>query len=206
MNNTILSTISNFSYSVFTTADISRLSGKSASAVTQGLNNLQKQGAVFKIRRGVWAASGEISPYSAIQKVFPGGRVYLSFISALHLQGIIQQIPQVVTLASTFHSRTVNTSLGVFETHRITPEFFDGFDWYKESESFLIAEPEKALVDCLYISAGKNKKFGDFPELYFSKDFSVKKVKNWAAKIPGKSRQSYVRKKIKRIETQYFNR
>nr|MDA3793539.1 type IV toxin-antitoxin system AbiEi family antitoxin domain-containing protein [Elusimicrobiota bacterium] len=135
MNNTILSFIKDLSQPVFTTDDITRISGKSASAVTQGLNNLQKQGAVFKIHRGLWTdvTSREISPYTAIHKMFPSGRVYLSFISALHIYGIIEQIPRVITLAATFHTRTVNTSVGVFETHQIMPVFFKGFDWYKKT-------------------------------------------------------------------------
>ena len=62
--------------------------------------------------------------------------------------------------------------------------------------SFLIAEPEKALVDSLYISAYKGKRYGRFPELHFPKTFSFKKVKEWINKIPSQTTREYVRKRL----------
>ena len=127
------------------------------------------------------------------------GRVYVSFISALHLYGIIEQIPQAVTLASTAHTKAISTKLGVFYVHRIAPSFFKGFDWYKGKGSFLIAEPEKALVDCLYLSARKKNQFGYFPELSFPKSFSFNKAKKWASQIPDAKIRVSVLKKLKAI-------
>ena len=69
------------------------------------------------------------------------------------MHGIIEQIPQVVTLASTAHTSTLRTKTGVFSVHQIAPVLFDGFDWYKGEGNFLIAEPEKALADYLYFVA-----------------------------------------------------
>jgi len=171
------------------------------SAATQSLNNLVKEGIIVKICRGVWAEAGDtmISPYAAIPYLFPEHRAYVSFISALHLHGIIEQIPQVTTLASTAHARTIHTALGVFYVHRITPSFFTGFGWYKENGNFLIAEPEKALVDSLYLSAYKKKRFGHFPELNFPKSFSFKKARSWANSIPSRTTRSYVNKRLEEI-------
>jgi len=73
----------------------------------------------------------------------------------LHIYGIIEQIPQVVTIASTAHSKTIKTKIGTYVIHRISPYFFKGFDWHKGTGSFLIAELEKALIDSLYLSACK---------------------------------------------------
>jgi hypothetical protein len=63
------------------------------------------------------------------------------------------------------------------------PFFFFGFNWKKDGEEFLIAEPEKALADCIYISTYKKKQFSNFPELYFPKEFSFKKVEKYLEKI-----------------------
>lgn len=183
---------------VFTTYELAAVSGKSISATTQALNFLEREGLIIKIYRGIWAEAGNkhLSPYTVIPFLFPRHRVYMSFISALHLYGIIAQIPQVITLASTTHTKNIHTKIGTFNIHQIATLFFDGFGWYKGTGNFLIAEPEKALVDSLYISACKKKQFRYFPELYFPKSFSFKKAKEWAKRITASNISSYVQKKI----------
>ena len=183
---------------VFTTFELAALSGKSLSAATQALNFLAGEGLIFKIYRGIWTEAGSkgLSQYTIIPFLFSRSRAYVSFISALHLHGIIEQIPQVITLASTAHSKVVRTKMGTFSVHRIAPSFFCGFNWYRGTGSFLIAEPEKALVDSLYLSGFKKKQFGYFPELRFPKSFSFNKVKKWIKKIPDSKIRSNVQKKI----------
>jgi len=143
-----------------------------------------------------------LSPYSIIPFLFPRYRAYVSFISALHLYDIIEQIPQTITLASTSHSKTIVTKLGTFSVHQIVPSFFTGFDWYKNNGDFLIAEPEKALVDCLYLSACKKKQFSYFLELHFPKSFSFKKAKEWVKKIPNSKASIFALKKLRDIQKQ----
>ena len=184
--------------SVFTTHEVVTISGKSASTVIQCLNRLAQQGLLMKVYRGVWVEQGarQISGFEMIPCLFPRTRVYVSFVSALHLHGIIEQIPQVITLASSSHTRTIHTKGGVFSVHQVAPDFFEGFDWYKGDGSFLIAEPEKALVDSLYLSSRRKKQFGHFPELDFPPTFSFKKAAAWAGRIPEKKISSYVLRKL----------
>ena len=183
---------------VFTTYELSAISGKSLSTTTQSLNFLQKQGLIFRIYRGIWvdADNKKLSPYTVIPFLFPRQRAYVSFISALHLYGIIEQIPQIITIASMAHTKIIQTKVGTFSVHRIAPTFFDGFNWYKESGTFLIAEPEKALIDSLYLSAHRKKQFGHFPELHFPKSFSFNKTKKWVKKIPDVKTRCYVDQKL----------
>lgn len=194
----LLASIKKLNHPVFTTFELSALSGKSLSAVTQALNNLVKDGLVIKVYRGIWAEAGNegLSPYAAIPYLLARHRAYVSFVSALHLHNMIEQIPQMITLASTSHTKIIRTKLGVFSFHQLTPEFFNGFNWYKGTGKFLIAEPEKALVDSLYLSARKKKQFGSFPELYFPKPFSFKKVRYWVRCIPDSKIRAYVLRKI----------
>jgi len=186
---------------VFTTHELADVSGKSPSATTQTLSLLEREGFIFKIHRGIWGevGRGRLSAYSVVPYLFPRHRAYVSFISALHLYGMIEQIPQVVTLASTVHTKIIRTKMGVFSVHRICPEFFGGFGWYKGTGSFLIAEPEKALIDSLYLSGRKKKQFGHFPELNFSKSFSFRKAKSWAGRIPDSKIGSYVKERLLRF-------
>jgi len=194
----VLFTIGKLRKQIFTTREIAMVSGKSPSTVTQALNNLAREDVVGKIYRGVWTRESDeaISPFAVIPYLFPGHRVYVSFISALHLHGIIEQIPQVTTLAATSHARKINTKTGVFQAYHITPSFFAGFGWYKGNGSFLVAEPEKAFVDCLYLSAYKGKRFGHFPELHFPASFSFRRAMAWADKIHSKTARVYVGKMI----------
>ena len=180
---------------VFTTQELSAISGKSPSSVVQSLNLLERDGLVLKIYRGIWADVGnkKLSPYAVIPFLLPTQRSYVSFISALHLHGIIEQIPQEINLASTAHTKRIKTRLGWFSIHRIVPSFFKGFDWYKGRGDFLIAEPEKALVDCLYLSACKKKQFQHFPEMHFPHSFSFKKMESWIEEIQDIRIRSYVR-------------
>ncbi|MDP2943369.1 MAG: hypothetical protein Q8O36_07715, partial [Candidatus Omnitrophota bacterium] len=185
----ILSAIKKLKRPIFTTREAAACAGGSMSNTVQALNHLAKEGVVIKITRGVWGldmGGGRLSQYSVIPFLLPRSRAYVSFLSALHLHGIIEQIPQSVMLASTGHTKTVKTKFGTFFFHKISPGFFRGFGWYKGSGEFLIAEPEKALVDCLYLSARKKRQFGHFPELNFHKSFSFKKARGWAGEIPDK--------------------
>ena len=186
---------------VFTTHELMSVSDRSGSTVVQSLNRLVNQGLLIKVYRGVWAESGanKLSVFEVIPCLFPRQRVYVSFITALHLHGMIEQIPQVVTLASTSHTRTIRTKVGVFSVHQITPTFFDGFDWYKGEGDFLIAGPEKALVDSLYLSGRKKKQFGHFPEMHIPSEFSYKKAVQWGNRIKEEKIRTYVLEKLKRI-------
>lgn len=198
----VLAAIKQLKRNVFTTSEIAAYSGSTASNTTQKLNYLAQKGIILKIVRGVWGleiGNEKIDLYSAIPFLLPRHRAYVSFISALHLYGIIEQIPQGVTVASTSHTRRIRTKLGALFVHRISPSFFKGFDWYKGSGNFLIAEPEKALVDCLYLSARKKKQFGHFPELNFPATFSFAKAVNWAKEIKDAKIRIAVLKKLKEI-------
>lgn len=183
---------------VFTTHELSAISGKSLSTTTQALGFLEKEGLILKIYRGIWIENDNknISPYAVIPFLFARHRAYVSFISALHVYGIIEQIPQVITLASTSHTKIIPTKIGTFAIHQISPLFFNGFNWYKGSGSFLIAEPEKALIDSLYLSARKKKQFGYFPELHFPASFSFKQARQWVKKIPDQKIRAHVQKKL----------
>lgn len=187
---------------VFTTYELTSISGKSASTITHSLRRLTQQGLILKIYRGIWAEAGgrTISPFEIIPYLFPRQRVYVSFITALHLYGIVEQIPQIITLASTAHTNMIRTQVGDFLVHQLSPALFDGFDWYKGEGNFLIAEPEKALIDSLYLSSRKKKQYGHFPELEFPAEFSFKKAMEWVGHIPEKKIRLYILDKLKALQ------
>ena len=186
---------------VFSTSDVHALRGGSLSSLVQSLRALEKQGMLAHVRRGLWILTlsgtrAKINPFELAQYLVPGGPVYISFTSALHLHGMIGQIPQAITVASTTHTQTIRTSAGTFYFHRIAPSFFCGYDWYQGTGSFLIATPEKALVDCLYVSSRRNRRFSHFPELDLLKPFSNKLARDWVRRIADSRIRSHAQKKL----------
>lgn len=183
---------------VFTTHELTAISGRSSSTVVQSLNRLIRQDLLIKPYRGVWAerGRGEVSAFTLIPHVFAHQRVYVSFITALHLHGIVEQIPQVITLASLSHSRTVKTALAVYSVHQVAPDVFGGFEWAKGEGTFLVAEQEKALIDSLYLSSRRKKQFAHFPELHFPSSFSFRKAEEWIRLVPEANIRQYVMRKL----------
>jgi hypothetical protein len=93
----------------------------------------------------------------------------------------------------------VATPVGVFDLHRIDPRFFGGFDWFGDRQDFLAASPEKALVDCLYLSTRRGQRFGYFPELSFQRGFSARRARQWARKIPDPRIRGQVLRKLEAV-------
>lgn len=171
--------------SVFTTRQIAALRGSSLSAASQALARVEQRGLVKKVTRGVWCNPDDprFSLYSLVPFLAGSHRAYVSLISALHLQGLIEQIPETIFAVTTGHSRMRATSVGTYSYHRIHPHFFAGFEWYGKRQDFLVATPEKALVDSLYLSSRKGKRFRFFPEINLGAEFSFKRAHQWAERI-----------------------
>lgn len=185
---------------LFTTREVATISGSSVSSTTQSLNNLAAKGIVKKIIQGLWGMTNDerFSQFLIIPFLAPNHRSYLSFTSALHAHGIIGQIPQIVTIATTAHSKIVRTSVGTFDLHQIAPDFFDGFEWSNRHD-YLIATKEKALVDCLYLASRRRRSFANFPELD-KKLLNKKLCLEWVERI----RDPRIRKSVSMRLTKMF--
>jgi len=130
-------------------------------------------------------------------------QAYVSFFSALHLHGVVEQIPQIVYAATTGHTRVSKTPLGSFSFHRIDPLIFAGFDWYRGGRDFLIASAEKALADCLYLSSKRGKQFRFFPEMDLDRPFSFLRTADWVRRIPDKRIRTYALGRLELMRERY---
>lgn len=102
-------------------------------------------------------------------------------------------------LASVAHTKEIRTNAGIFAVHHLAPSFFRGFAW-REGGGFFIADPEKALVDCLYVSTFRGRRFSHFPELNLSESFDFKKAVAWAAFIKSGAALKHVLKRLAEIK------
>lgn len=177
--------IRDFGSTVFTTRQIAALRGSSLSATSQALGRMERHGLTRRVTRGVWCIPDDpgFSPYSLVPLLAGGHRAYVSLISALHLHGLVEQIPLVIFSVTTGHTRVRITSVGTYSYHRIHPHLFAGFDWYGKRHDFLVATPEKALVDSFYLSSRKGKRFGSLPETDLRAGFSFESAVEWARSI-----------------------
>jgi len=73
---------------------------------------------------------------------------YISLESALSFYGIITQFPYQITSITPKKTKTIKTLGKEFSYAQIKPQLFFG---YEKKEKFLIAIPEKALLDYLYL-------------------------------------------------------
>jgi hypothetical protein len=164
---------------------------------------MEQGGLIKRAARGLWYVPSD-SRFTAFSLVtfLPGKhRAYVSFLSALHLHGMIEQIPQIIYAATTGPTRVKKTPAGTYSFHRIQPDFFTGFDWYRDRRDFLIATPEKALVDSLYLSSRRGKRFRSFPELDLAGTFSFLRAEEWTQRIPDMRIRKYVHEKLRLLKS-----
>lgn len=173
-----LKTLNSEDFIFFSTRDYALLSDLSISAATEQLKRLEVKGLIIKLTRGVWANINHpyFSPIAATPYLLNNEQGYVSFLSALNRHGIISQIPQNIQIASTGRPRKLQTSIANYEFIQLNPSMFlDGIDWSPSQIRYLIASPEKALLDTLYLSTRKGNRFAALPELDLSSNFSKQK-------------------------------
>ncbi len=153
---------------IFTTRDYATAAGTSMSSASRRLDRLSERKALTRLTKGVWAntAHPHFHPLACVPYLLGKEQGYVSFLSALHLHGILSQIPRTHQVATTGRPRVLESPVGRFEFLRVKPELMrDGVDWSDTHQPFLIASAEKALLDTLYIATRKSKRFASLPEL-----------------------------------------
>ncbi|TAN60956.1 hypothetical protein EPN16_04215 [bacterium] len=131
-------------------------------AMRNQLTRWQRKGLIIQLKRGIYALNKEdrkINPsrfFLANQLLWPS---YVSLESALGYYGLIPESVADVTSVSTKKTSRFTNSFGRFVYQRVKPEAFRGYRSYKDEAGLecLIAEPEKAVVDFLYLNLRKFK-------------------------------------------------
>lgn len=153
---------------IFTTRDFAIQSKTSTSAAARLLSRIQLDKEVIRVTRGLWtfAKENEVHPFSLTPYLLGNEHGYISLLTALHIHGILSQIPTRTQVVTTAHSRVVKTKLGVFEFFQMKSDMMtEGVVWSDTPLPFRMATPEKALLDVFYLSTRKGKRFSSLPEL-----------------------------------------
>jgi hypothetical protein len=118
------------------------------------LSSWQKAGHITKIKNGLYAFSDsteKIQPEEIADLIYAPS--YISLEKALSFHGIIPEMVPTITCVSPKATRKFKNSLGYFTYRHVKPSLFFGYRQQPGgNKSFLLAEPEKALLDLLYLN------------------------------------------------------
>lgn len=113
------------------------------------IKRLLQVGLLVKIERDKYLLKGaKVHDFALANFIYRPS--YISFESALNFYGILSQFPYEVTSVSSKKTVEKTFESKVFVYNHIKMDLFWG---YQKQDNFLIAFPEKALLDQLYLTA-----------------------------------------------------
>lgn len=155
----------------------------------------QNAGYLIPLRRGWYAFSDYVSKpgyanYVACKMYAPS---YVSLFTALSYYGIIPEAVVDITCVTTQKTASFQNKFGKYSYQSIKPSLYFGFEPKKmlDGNYFLMATPEKAIVDLLYLYPQYNTE-ADMLELRFDEDFmhqdlDVELLKEYVIKMNNKA-------------------
>jgi predicted transcriptional regulator of viral defense system len=167
---------------VIRSADAAAALGLSKTAATMTLSRLVEAGLVSPVRHGLWWVDGTVDPYRLPEYLTAPLESYVSLHTALHLRGLIEQIPEIIYAVTLGRTQRITTRSRTFSLHHLAPEVFGGFE--ETSAGVKLATAEKALFDFSYLSAGRSRLFTTLPELELPRGFREKELRRWIGRIP----------------------
>ena len=117
-----------------------------------------KSGRIVQLRRGLYALSPPYQktkpqPFLVANRLQPAS--YVSLQTALAFYGLIPETVQITLSVGTGRPERLQTPLGMFEFRHIKPELLFGYQITDlGGQGALVALPEKALLDLLYLHPG----------------------------------------------------
>lgn len=183
---------------VFETGDAAARLELPAAHASTVLARLAAARHLVRPRRGLWAFPQRVDPFSLPSRLTAPLPSYVSLQSALYLHGLISQMPAVIYAVSLARARRFDIPLGAVSIHHVTPAFFFGFE-QTGPQGVLIASPEKALVDFLYLAPARSSLFRALPEVDIPPSFSARRARVMAAKIASTRRHAMVTRALNLI-------
>ncbi len=160
--------LKNIQNPVFSIQDVKLLGHK---VIPSQLSSYAKKGQIIRLKNGLYLITDKkgaaIIENVALKMYEPS---YISLEWALSVYGIIPEIVYNVTSITTKATRKFKNEFGLFIYKTIKKNLFWGYKKEeKNGQMYLIAEPEKALLDYVYFNLSKIKKTEDIEELRLNK-------------------------------------
>lgn len=188
----MLETANSTDFVIFATREYSNYNGISMPAASKRLQRLAARKRLTRITKGIWAHTSHphFHPLACVPYLLGKEQGYVSFLTALHLHGLVSQIPKTIQIATTGRGRTLHSIVGDYEFFQIKPELMkQGARWSDTPLPYLLAAAEKALIDTLYLSTRKSRRFASLPEVEFgSTAFRKREFERLLKQLPISSR------------------
>ncbi len=118
--------------------------------LTKSLHYYVKEGKIHNPRRGIYTKATFDEKEMACSLFRPA---YVSLEYVLQRSGIVFQYDDTVTCVS-YLNRIVEIDDKAYQFRIINPELWIGMDGIEQQDNILIASPERAFLDMIYLSAG----------------------------------------------------
>jgi len=119
------------------------------------VTRMLRSGTMIRVKKGIYVRNDRRDPYA--REVLANllyGPSYVSLEYALQYHGLIPEAVSTITCVTTRKNKVFPTPVGNFEFRHLREAFYSvGFEWHPvdSRRGFLIASPEKALWDTLYM-------------------------------------------------------
>lgn len=148
----------------FTLADFAKLFNlENSQTLYKKIARLEKKQIIQKLVKGKYRfLLAQCPDFELAGFLYPPS--YISLESALSFHSLITSFPYQITSMTTRTTKTIGVNDQEFRYSRLAPSLFWG---YEKKENFLLAEPEKALLDYIYLGT-KGLRRLSFDEMDFS--------------------------------------
>jgi len=175
----LVQNLARFNKPYWSVADLQKVLGyRSRQTLLVILHRLVRQGVLTRLRRGIYRTSTSSADEAVLANLLYTPS-YLSFESALSRYGILSQVPYTITLATTRRSKKMILDGAAVEYRQLKRDLFFG---HRLDHGLDIAEPEKALLDAVYLLKKGNLSLA-LEEIDVS-SLSSGKVKSYASRFP----------------------
>lgn len=171
---------------VFTSADLQKILQTSTDSYAYVLaGKLVKEGVLERVSKGYYIlVSNRPSDFEVANILYRPS--YVSLDSALNYYGILVQSPQQVMSVSSKRATNIQNNGKTFAYMHLDQKYFTD---YQKTGDFLIASPEKALVDAMFfVALGRSSLSVEELNL---QSVDRKKVKEIASRITNKAFKKY---------------
>lgn len=138
----IIESFRNRGIKVLHTSSLEAVTDMNRKSLIVALTRLEETGLIRRVARG-WICIQSCEAWEVVKIVFPSS--YISLEWALNYHEILDQEIHAVTIVWLGKPKLIRTRHYIFEIHRIKPQLYFGYN------DNMIAEPEKALLDTLYL-------------------------------------------------------
>lgn len=149
--NNVLEVILSSTRSVFNVQTLTMLTeSEDSQKLTKSLHYYAKEGKIRNPRRGIYTKATYDEKEMACSLFRPA---YISLEYVLQRAGVVFQYDDTVTCVS-YLNRIVEVDEKVYQFRIINPERWIGMDGIEQQDNILIATPERAFLDMVYLSVG----------------------------------------------------